>query len=97
MSRQTKTPEMQLFHSMAYKRSGDWKEAVSIWQELAGTDGSEGLSACLELAKYYEHRAKDISTALEYTQKAQKLAVLTGNVSDDLSRRTLRLKCKLTV
>jgi len=53
-----------LSRSRIYKRKREYSEAVRLWQQ-AFELGSE--EAALELAKYYEHTAKDYSKALEYT------------------------------
>jgi uncharacterized protein len=48
-----------------YARSSQWEEAVAIWQRLVG-NGS--LQAMERLAKFYEHRRRDYSAALTYSQ-----------------------------
>lgn len=87
-------PEIRLFHSMAFKRAGDWQEAVSLWTRLAGGKGKEALAASLELAKYYEHRAKQPEKALDYTVKAKKLSGMSGRTADLLMVRLQRLNQK---
>ena len=44
-----------------------FEQAVSLWQKAAEL---QELPACIELAKYYEHRARGYETALYWTQKA---------------------------
>jgi uncharacterized protein YprB with RNaseH-like and TPR domain len=51
------------------KRRGDHAHAATILQDIAG-DPREGAHACEQLAIYYERRAKDLNTALEYAQLA---------------------------
>lgn len=46
-----------------HRRRGDWAEARAIWESLAEVGEA---TACLELAKYYEHRAHDIARALVF-------------------------------
>jgi uncharacterized protein YprB with RNaseH-like and TPR domain len=50
-----------------YKRNNDYAEAVSIWKKLACQNN---LTALEELAKYEEHRNRNNSLAMEYTNKA---------------------------
>ena len=89
------TDEVLLFHSMAYKRQGDWAGAVEIWHKLADSTGPEAVAAALELAKHYEHRARDCGRALDYTRKAQLSAGLGDRQGESLNRRLARLRRKL--
>jgi uncharacterized protein YprB with RNaseH-like and TPR domain len=55
--------------SVLQKRRGDFDEAVKLWEKAA----SEGhLYAFVELAKYYEHKQRDVKSALEWTKSALK-------------------------
>lgn len=55
--------------SFLYKRLGKLEEACDIWRGLAGENKRH--LPLIELAKYYEHTAKDYLTALEMTKKAK--------------------------
>ncbi len=71
MERETDTDlaaDIRLYHANNYKRIGDWNKAAEIWQELSSVESKEGYWSCIELAKYFEHRAPDI-------QKAQSFAI----------------------
>ena len=48
--------------SIHLKRQGMWPEAIELWQ-LAIEENHERLYPFVELAKHYEHRAKDFQTA----------------------------------
>ena len=50
------------------KRRLDWIEAISLW-EKAAQNGH--LDACIELAKFYEHQAREPEKALYWTINAQ--------------------------
>ncbi len=52
------------------RRRGNWTLAVKIWQELSRRDDHEALE---RLAKYYEHVARDIATALVHTRRLRDL------------------------
>ena len=55
--------------SVLQKRRGDFVEAIRLWEKAA----SEGhIYAYVELAKYYEHRQRDVKSALQWTQSALK-------------------------
>jgi tetratricopeptide (TPR) repeat protein len=53
------------------RRRGDWETAIKLWERAAG----EGhIYAHVELAKHAEHRQRDISLALRWTDTARQLA-----------------------
>ena len=64
------TPDVLWFHSLAFKRQGEWAQAVELWQRLTDTDTAEAYRAHVELAKYYEHRVKDAANALVHARRA---------------------------
>jgi uncharacterized protein YprB with RNaseH-like and TPR domain len=55
--------------SLAHKRKGDWDSAVRLWNEEAEED-SHTLFALEELAKFYEHRRRDLTGARETCRRA---------------------------
>jgi TPR repeat protein len=58
--------------SLIHKRRENWPAALNLWREAA----AEGdLYACVELAKYYEHRVHDFRKAARWTQEALARAV----------------------
>lgn len=78
--------------SFLYKHLQQRDEAVAIWARLA-TEGTHLMFPYLELAKHYEHRAKDYITAIEYTLMAQTRA--TNKVERaELEHRLLRIQAK---
>ena len=62
--------EAMRFLSLAYKRRGLWQRSAALWEDMISSDGSQSPFPYVELAKYYEHRAKDYSKALEIVQRA---------------------------
>jgi len=56
--------------SLAYKRRGLWERSVALWEDMISQDGKQGCFPYVELAKYYEHRAKEYSRALEMVRRA---------------------------
>ena len=75
------------------KRKGRMKEAVRLW-ELCTGDGPAftlRLEPYIELAMYYEHRAKQPLEALRWTEKAYDIAARRAS----LSRRSARDKAVL--
>ena len=55
--------------SILQKRRGDLEEAVRLWEEAAGRGH---LYAFIELAKYYEHKQRDLKLAMKWTKSAWK-------------------------
>lgn len=53
--------------SLIHKRSGEFKKAIPLWEQAAQC---QYIPAHIELAKYYEHRVRDINTACTWTQTA---------------------------
>lgn len=55
--------------SLTHKRKGDWDSAVTLWREEADDD-AHNMFALEELAKYYEHRARDLDGARDACRRA---------------------------
>lgn len=58
-----------LQRALIHKRHGEWTEAAALWQELTRRE-EDHPEACVELAKYYEHRVRDYRTALRWSSRA---------------------------
>jgi len=56
--------------SLLFRRHGLWKEAVSIWEEMVAFNPQDTF-ALIELAKYYEHKARRPEIALNYALRAK--------------------------
>jgi len=57
--------------SILQKKRGDLGEAIRLWEEAAGQGH---LYAFIELAKYYEHKQRDVKSALKWTRSALRRA-----------------------
>lgn len=55
--------------SLCYKRLGQWERAIPLWEEMAAQGGA-GVFPYVELAKYYEHRARQYQRAMELVDRA---------------------------
>ena len=73
-----------------YKRNGRIDDAVSMW--LGMWNSRQGYVPGIELAKYFEHRLRDYSSALEVTEKLAELFPLRRG---ELYHRKNRLLRKL--
>lgn len=69
----------------AYRRSGRWRDAESVWLALY-RQGSR--AAALALSKYHEHRRRDFGQAMQF-------AAACGDGEDDRRRQRLRRKLGL--
>ena len=83
-----------------YRNQGQMEKALELWKLAASCDQ---INACIELAKYYEHRTKDISAAMHWTEQAAqnvgKPQFLTPNpprliIKKEIDHRYNRLKKK---
>lgn len=77
--------------SLLLKQQKMWPRALSLWQNLAEQGD---LKAYVELAKYYEHRIKDLTKALQITRQVLGLAV-EEKLKSELLHRKERLLRKL--
>lgn len=84
--------------NLAYslKKQDRLEEMCSVWEQLAE---AEKMTACVELAKFYEHKAKDYVSALDWTEKAIQLSGKLSSYSEEfkaeLEHRKARLKVRL--
>ena len=53
--------------SILQKRRGDFNEALRLWEEAAANGH---IYAHIEMAKYYEHKCRDVKAALQWTRSA---------------------------
>jgi hypothetical protein len=80
--------------SLYYKRRGAWREAVDLWKQMASKRKS--LFAGIELAKYFEHRARDPEQALTWVRTILSWQLpLDRRLRGDLSLRRQRLLKKI--
>ena len=76
-----------------YKRDGDYGSALPLWDELCAAPNGARLEAAEELAKYFEHRARDYPRALEAVRTA--IAVAPPEQQPAWRHRLARLERKL--
>lgn len=84
--------------SILQKKRGDVNEAIRLWQAAAERGH---LYAFIELAKHYEHKLRDIKTALHWTRSAlvcaqgmEMPAYMRKHWLDEIARRLERLERK---
>jgi tetratricopeptide (TPR) repeat protein len=61
--------------SLIHKRREDWPAAIALWEEAAAQGE---VYACVELAKYWEHRRHDFAEAQRWTLLALSHAAASG-------------------
>jgi len=84
--------------SILQKRRGDMEEAVRLWEESAKRGH---LYAFIELAKYHEHKRRDVKSAMKWTKSALKRvektdmpAYMRNHWMEEIEHRMERLKRK---
>jgi uncharacterized protein YprB with RNaseH-like and TPR domain len=84
--------------SILQKRRGDYGEALRLW-EAAALNGH--IYAHIEMAKYYEHKCRDVKTArkwarsaLEHVQRADLPAYIRRHWLEEIAHRLERLERK---
>lgn len=88
-------PEAALHFARNFKRRQKYEMSVEIWKKVASEKDKQGFRACLELAKYFEHQAKDYLGALEFAGRAAKFDMATSEHITALEKRVGRLNRKL--
>jgi len=86
-------PEVMYDYAWMNRRQENWNEALAYWQ-LAASQAH--YPSMIELAKYYEHQAKDLEQALLWTKKVQDAGKIEQGmiVKDDIHKRKDRLDRK---
>jgi uncharacterized protein YprB with RNaseH-like and TPR domain len=87
--------EPLLAHARLHKRRGEYSDALPLWEQAA-PDGS--LEALEELAKYYEHHARQLEMALSYTNQALQCLETysdSAKITQAFRHRQKRLTAKL--
>ena len=87
--------DLLYMQSLACKRTGCFDEAVALWKQVAESEDILTFPALIELAKYYEHRVRDLPLALEYSQKAQRVCPARESDRANLIKRIARLNKKM--
>jgi uncharacterized protein YprB with RNaseH-like and TPR domain len=80
--------------SLIHKRSGQWLEAVCLWEDIAATD-SRDIFVLAELAKFCEHRSHDTRRALAIVEQALGYDLLTEDERASFEHRRKRLILKI--
>ncbi len=82
-----------------YKRNGEYEKAMGHWQAMVeDSNGLFNLAPMVEMAKYYEHKEKNIIKALEIVDcaicSAAEAGLTRGREFAELRRRQERLRMK---
>jgi hypothetical protein len=80
------------FLNKDYKRNGEFEVAAEIWKQM--WQNQKDFFQGLELAKYYEHKIKDIELALNITTLLMQKSS-TSRVGEALKHRLKRLERKM--
>lgn len=87
--------------SILQKKRGDLSQAILLWEEAAGQGH---IYAHIELAKYYEHKLRDIESAIQWTKSAREHieqmdlpAYMRRHWLDEIEHRLARLERKINM
>lgn len=96
--------EAEAKHALAfeYKRNKEYDQAAALWKDSAQKGSSQARKeACIELAKHFEHREKDLELAMEYCMIAMQIHEEEGGTTkkdtlfqQELSKRIMRISRK---
>jgi uncharacterized protein len=79
-------------YAVLRRRQGEWDRAVQLWHKAAEHGHP---SACVELAKYFEHRERNNAEALKWARKAlenlERTHLYTTTFEREIERRIGRL------
>jgi len=81
--------------ALLMRKQGKWVEAVDLWKVAAKKDD---LIACIELAKYFEHREIDLVTASSWVETAIEIIIRlegTEKTMNEFLHRKRRLESKI--
>jgi len=82
--------------SLALKREGKLNQAADVWREMIAFDETRELFPYEEVAKFYEHRAKDVTEALRWVGEAfDKVKTMSPVEREALRHRHERLQVKV--
>lgn len=111
LSRQPDMEETLLMHlGRLYKKLGRRQEAVQTWEQLMNISKTHKISAAVELAKHYEHRAREPRKAREIIMRvvnefkvAEELEIYISGIeagdspefTPELEKRLRRLEAKI--
>jgi len=102
--RKTSIPQKIMFnYSLLLKTKNMWNDCLKIWEKLIKSE-NYALQSFEEIAKYFEHKTKDIEKAKDYTIRAMEYMTVISeiemsNITVDINRnfqhRLNRLNSKL--
>jgi len=81
--------------ALLMKKQGKWMDAVVLWQIAAKKND---LIACVELAKYFEHKEIDLISASKWVDTAINIinkSDASEKAGQELLHRKLRLESKI--
>jgi uncharacterized protein YprB with RNaseH-like and TPR domain len=87
--------EVMRWLSMAFKKTGQGEKARALWEEMVTWPHQKDTFPYIELAKYHEHRLKNIEMAIACVEKAlERIAPHREREIEMLHHRRLRLEQK---
>ena len=94
LGRSTLSPQAHMHLAISYKKEKEWQEAVKTYQAMIA-HGEGGTWPYIELAKYYEHIAKDVQQALRCAKGALALSLNRGMLLGEDERETAAIRRRI--
>lgn len=91
----TLSAQAHMHLSVSYKKEKEWAQAVQTWQNMI-SKGAGGVWPYIELAKYYEHIAKDVERALHYANAALSFALNSSILRGEDEQETLLIRKRIS-
>jgi tetratricopeptide (TPR) repeat protein len=79
------TPLLLIHTARLYRKLGRMKDALRTWEHLMATSPRHRLTGAIELAKYYEHKARNPNRAREVILKALKGVEISSELESYIS------------
>lgn len=79
------TPLLLIHTARLYRKLGRMKDALRTWEHLMATSPRHRLTGAIELAKYYEHQARNPNRAREVILKALKGVEISSELESYIS------------
>lgn len=90
----TLSAQAHMYLAASYKKEKEWSEAVQTYQSMIA-QGAGGTWPYIELAKYYEHIAKDLDRALHYANGALVFTLNTAPLWGEDERQTSLIRKRI--
>ncbi|MBQ7886313.1 MAG: ribonuclease H-like domain-containing protein [Clostridia bacterium] len=94
LGKTTLSPQAYMHLAVSYKKERQWAQAIETCQSMI-SQGDGGIWPYIEMAKYYEHIAKDLDRALHYANGALVFALNRAPLWGEDERETSLIRKRI--